>query len=95
MSAFFVHLNSLRPSIQFTMEMEENDSLPFLDTLIKRGAGGMIDFSVYRKPTHTDRYLQYSSHHPHHVKGGMVSGLFHRVRAITQGVNRERRRRDT
>ena len=87
-SAFLVHLNSLRPSIQFTMEME-NDCLPFLDTLIKRGAGGMIDFSVYRKPTHMDLYLQYSSHHPRHVKGGMVSGLFHRARAITQGVNKE------
>ena len=88
--AFLVHLNSLRPSIQFTMEMEENNSLPFLDTLVKRGDGGMIDFGVYRKPTHTDRYLQYSSHHPCHVKRGMVSGLFHRARAITQGQNRER-----
>ena len=29
-------------------------------------------------------------HHPCHVKGGMVSGLFHRARAITQGVNREK-----
>ena len=88
--AFLVHLNSLRPSIQFTMEMEENNSLPFLDTLVKRGDGGMIDFGVYRKPTHTDRYLQYSSHHPCHVKRGMVSSLFHRARAITQGQNRER-----
>ena len=90
--AFLVHLNSLRPSIQFTMEMEENNSLSFLDTLVKRGDGGMIDFSVYRKPTHMDRYLQYSSHHPSHVKRGMVSGLFHRARAITQGQNRERGR---
>ena len=50
----------------------------------------MIDFSVYRKPTHTDCYLQYLSHHPGHVKGGMVSGLFHRARAITQGQNKEK-----
>ena len=74
--AFLVHLNSLRPSIQFTMEMEENNSLSFLDTLVKRGDGGMIDFGVYRKPTHMDRYLQYSSHHPCHVKRGMVSVCF-------------------
>ena len=91
--AFLVHLNSVRPSIQFTMEMKENNSLPFLDTLVKRGDGGMIDFGVYcRKPTHTDCYLQYSSHHPCHVKRSMVSGLFHRARAITQGQNRERGR---
>ena len=89
-SSFLVHLNSLRPSIQFTMEMEDYDSLPLLYTLIKRGDEEMTDLSVYRKPTHTDRYLQYSSHQPHHVKEGMVSGLFHRARAITQRENRER-----
>ena len=50
----------------------------------------MIDFSVYKKPTHMDHYLQYSSHYPRPVKEGMVSGLFHRVRAIAQGENREK-----
>ena len=84
-SAILKHLNSLCASIQFTMEMEENGRLPFLDTLIQRNGTGMIDTSVYRKCTHTDHYLQYFSYHPNHVKRGMVSGLYHQARAINQG----------
>lgn len=28
--------------------------------------------SLYRKPTHTDQYLAYDSHHPHSMKRGIV-----------------------
>ena len=51
------HLNSIEPSIQFTHEKEEKDSLPMLDTLTSRHPSGKLEFSVYRKPTHTDQYL--------------------------------------
>jgi len=33
---FLQHLNSLRPSIKFTMEKEENNRLPFLDVMVKK-----------------------------------------------------------
>ena len=42
-------------------------------------------FSVYRMPTHTDRYLQYSSHHhPKNMSGivYMVDCLHHRAEQI-------------
>ena len=68
--------------ITFTRELEEDGKLPFLDTLLYRQNDGSIDISVYRKPTHTDRYLQFSSHHPHQVKVGIASCLFHRARII-------------
>ena len=44
------------------MEEESNGELAFLDTLLKRN-NGEISVLVYRKPTHTDQYLYYSSHH--------------------------------
>ncbi len=69
------HLNSVRPSIKFTMESEENGKLPFLDSLLKRGSDGMLTSTVYRKPTHTDKYLNFRSHHPDHVKRGIVRML--------------------
>ena len=33
---FQKHLNNLHPAFQFTSEKEENDSLPFLDVLVKK-----------------------------------------------------------
>ena len=66
------------------MEREKNCSLPFLDTFVTRLINGELDISVYRKPTHTDRYLNYSSHHPEHVKRGMVQCLFNRAEKLTK-----------
>ena len=62
------HLNNQQPTIKFTVEMEDNNSLPFLDTLLTRRQDGDLNVGVYRKSSHTDRYLQYSSHHPAHVR---------------------------
>ena len=70
------HLNSIRPTIKFTMELEEGGSLPFLDTRVTRVANGKLDITVYRKQTHTDRYLHFKSHHPTHVKRGTVRCLY-------------------
>ena len=80
-----LHINSIRPSIKFTVETEKDGSLPFLDTLVSRGDSGMLSFSVYRKPTHTDRYLHFNSHHPTHVKRGLVKCLFNRAKEVTSG----------
>ena len=63
-STFHSHLNSINPHIQFTMEIESNGSLPFLDVLLTRQPDGCIVTSVYRKATATDKYLSFNSHHP-------------------------------
>ena len=57
------HFNSLQPSIQFTVEVKRDGSLPFLDTLLQRKEDGNLGVTVYRKPIHTDRYLDFQSHH--------------------------------
>ena len=43
----------------------------------------MLSATVYRKPTHTDRYLHYSSHHPTSVLRGVVRSLFDRAKKVT------------
>ena len=41
------HLNNIRPTVKFTMEVEEGGSLPFLDTKVTRKADGKLDITVY------------------------------------------------
>ena len=71
----FHHINNLHQNIQFNIEEESNGELAFLDTLLKRN-NGKISVLVYMKPTHTDQYLHYSSHHLTSCKESVVSSLF-------------------
>ena len=57
---FLQHINSVDPAIRFTVEHNKEDgSIPFLDTIVKPEADGSLSITVYRKPTHTDQYLQW------------------------------------
>ena len=78
---FLKHLNGQHNDIKFTMERETDGSIPFLDVMVERD-GDKLTTSVYRKPTHTDRYLHYSSHHHHKVKSGIVDCLNQRAKRI-------------
>ena len=53
-------LNSKHKNIEFTMETESNNELPFLDVLIKRDNDG-FQTSVYRKTTFTGTYMNWKS----------------------------------
>ena len=44
---FHKHINSIHPSIQFTVELENKGTLPFLDTLLQRRKDGSLDIQVY------------------------------------------------
>ena len=90
---FHDHLNSVNPNIQFTKEVEKDNRLSFLDTTTTR-VRGRIQVSVYRKLTHTDRYLDYNSHHPSQHKRSVVNTLLQRAQEIPStiaGRSRERR----
>ena len=72
-------INSINSNIQFTIEMEQNACLNFLDLKINGDAMGNLSFGVYRKPTHTDRYLNYNSSHPLEHKNSVIRSLIHRA----------------
>ncbi len=75
---FYNLLNSIDPHINFTFEQEQNGQLSFLDTLVTRN-NGCLNVNVYRKPTHTDRYLDYNSHHDKQHKISTARTLLHRA----------------
>ncbi|XP_076437369.1 uncharacterized protein LOC143276636 [Babylonia areolata] len=78
---FTTHLDNQHPAIKFTYEVEENSSIAMLDTRITRTETGLA-FSVYRKPTHTDQYLQFNRHQPLEHKLGVIRTLTHPAKTI-------------
>ena len=60
------------------MEEESNRKLVFLDTLLKRN-NGKISVVIYVKPTDTDQYSNYSSHHQTSCKESVVYSFFNRA----------------
>ena len=87
---FLNHLNSIELTIQFSVEPEDDDNtLPFLDTRLHHMEGGTIQTSVYRKPTHTDRYLDYMSHHPIEHKKGVVQTFCTRAERLSSTPNKK------
>ncbi len=82
------HINSIEPSIKFTREPPQPDgSVPFLDTRSVPQEDGSIRTIVYRKPTHTDLYVQWDSNHPLSAKLSVVSSLFHRANVVCRNEN--------
>ena len=74
LKTFHQHLNGQNSSIQFTKERETEGKIAFLDVQLER-SGTTTLTSVFRKKTHTDRYLNFKSHHPAKVFRGVVQCL--------------------
>ena len=68
-------LNKFNCKVQFTYESATNNTLPFLDCLIKRDDEGRLQTKVYRKKTHIGQYIHYTSNQPEHVKAGTIKTL--------------------
>ena len=80
---FLQHINSVDPAIRFTVEDNKEDgSIPFLDTIVKPEADGTLSITVCRKPTHTDQYLQWDSHHYLSAKFSVIHTLSHRASTV-------------
>jgi hypothetical protein len=82
LSEFLDYLNSIHESIQFTMETERDGHLPFLDNDIHSKPDGSLGHKVYRKPTHTNLYLNSNSHNYPSNKQAVLSTMVHRARSL-------------
>ena len=72
-------LNGVEYRVQFTLEVEKEGFLPFLDVGLMKADGKLIT-RIYRKPTHTQQYINWNSNHP---KNMLLGGF---ERAYPQGT---------
>ena len=80
---FLQHINSVDPAIKFTVEDNKDyGSIPFLDTIVKPEENGSLSITVYRKPTHTDQYLQWDNHHNLSAKFSVINTPSHRAQTV-------------
>jgi hypothetical protein len=77
----FADFNQLHKAISFTMEAEQNGSLPFLDVMVSRKDACFIT-SLYRKKTFSGQYVNYLSHCSRKRKINLVKTLCNRAMMI-------------
>ena len=78
---FHEHMDKQNTSIQFTKEIEENGKTPFLDCLVTH-ENNSLRTTVYRKPTHTDRLLDQTSHNPTSHKATTAQTLTRKAQIV-------------
>ena len=79
-------MNNKHRNIHFTYEQETADSFPFLDVKVTR-ENAKFTTSVYRKPTFSGVYSNFSSFIPTSYKFGLVYTLLHRCFVICSNFN--------
>ncbi|XP_049828734.1 uncharacterized protein LOC126267492 [Schistocerca gregaria] len=72
------NINTVHPQIHFTMEIEKNQTLNFLDLTITRN-NHQHEFSIYRKPTSTSTVIHNTSNHPTVHKYASFTHMLHRI----------------
>ncbi|CAH8435813.1 unnamed protein product [Dicrocoelium dendriticum] len=74
--------NTAHSNITFTIELERNDTLAFLDVQIKRASDGSMRRRVHRKATWNGQYIHFASFVPISQKRNLVRCLTERARRI-------------
>ena len=75
------YFSSKHPNIRFTYELENENTLPFLDVNVFRDAG-KFSTTVHRKNTFSGVYSNFRSFMPDTYKRGLVSTLLYRAYMI-------------
>lgn len=82
------NFNSFHPKLQFTLELEKNNQLCFLDLLLYHD-NNYLQTEWYTKETWSSRYLSYNSQHPISQKKSVVIGLADRAIKLSDPKYRE------
>ncbi|XP_062708964.1 uncharacterized protein LOC134288363 [Aedes albopictus] len=69
--------------LQFTIEMEKDGTLPFLDSLVVRHNDQSVTTKWYSKPISSGRLLNYHSFHPTTMKINVAMNFIKRVLQLT------------
>jgi len=77
---FLTFINSLYPTIQFTLEIG-GQKINFLDLTIEL-QNGRHCFDIFPKPTHTDTLISGSSYHPVAHKHAAFLSMIHRLLSV-------------
>ena len=72
------------------MESKKANCISFLDISITRDHTGTLDTNIYRKPTHSERYLNFKSEHLFEHKSAVVDALTHRANSLIRDENKKR-----
>lgn len=78
LSQFLLLLNSFHDRIQFTMELEDNNKLNFLDIQISK-LPEKLDYNIFRKPTCTDTIIPSTSNQSMQIKLSVFHSMIHRL----------------
>ena len=81
LNLFLSLINSLHSSINFTLELEENHAINFLDVTIAI-QNQKLNFSIFRKPSYTDHVIPFNSNHHISHKLSAFHSLINRLVTI-------------
>ena len=77
-NTFLDKLNSCHRNLKFTMEIAEQNTIPFVGMNITK-SGNKLETSVYRKSTNTGLPLHYHSHVDKRYKDCLLTTMIHRA----------------
>ena len=84
-------LNNVHSSLSFTVELENEGSIPFLGTVLTR-YDGTLTTEVYRKQTDTGLLLHFQSRDDSSYKKGLVNTMVNRAYRLSftkEGFSKE------
>lgn len=82
-------INNQWPSIKFTLEIENDKKLPFLDMCVTN-KNGFLELSIYRKPTNIPRYIASDSYSAIQHKKAAFNSMVYRLCKIPLSISNYR-----